>query len=97
MVQSRSISRQSVSRRFVLKGAAASMMVPAFAGAGVLSSAKFASAQDASDFRMEYTNFPTLDPQFVTNGMWFAAEGLFEGVTRLANGGVDAVGAAAES
>ena len=97
MVQSRSFNRHSVSRRSLLKGSAASMMVPAFAGAGVLSTARFASAQDASDFRMEYVNFPTLDPQFVTNGMWFAAEGLFEGVTRLANGGVDAVGAAAES
>ena len=34
-------------------------------------------------FRMFYPNFPTLDPQIVTNGMWFAAEGLLEGLVQL--------------
>ncbi len=93
-----SLTRQTISRRTTVKGMVAAMAAPAFAGAGSLAFARTAAAQSEGDYRFEYGNFPTVDPQFVTNsGMWFAAEGLFEGVTQLANGGVDAVGAMAES
>lgn len=97
MSVSHSLTKQSISRRSLMKGSAAAMTIPAFAGLGIMHRANLASAQDGADFRMEYVNFPTLDPQFVTNGMWFAAEGLLEGLTKLENGGVDAVGAMAET
>lgn len=97
MSNSHSLTKQSISRRSLVKGSAAAITIPAFAGLGFMNRANLAHAQDGSDFRMEYVNFPTLDPQFVTNGMWFSAEGLLEGVTKLENGGVDAVGAMAEN
>jgi oligopeptide transport system substrate-binding protein len=94
-------TRPTTSRRNFVAGAAgiagAAIATPAFAGPGFLARATAARAQDGAVFRMGYPNFPTLDPQFVTNGMWFAAEGLLEGVTKLAEGGTVAEPAAAES
>jgi peptide/nickel transport system substrate-binding protein/oligopeptide transport system substrate-binding protein len=80
-------------------GAAAALAAatPAFAAPSFRARAELGSAQDGSVFRMFYPNFPTLDPQLVTNGMWFAAEGLLEGLVQLGAGGTEAVPAAAES
>jgi peptide/nickel transport system substrate-binding protein/oligopeptide transport system substrate-binding protein len=69
----------------------------AWAAPGFRSRAALANAQEGAIFRMFYPNFPTLDPQVVTNGMWFDAEGLLEGLVTLAEGGTEAVAAAAES
>ncbi len=95
-------TRTSTRRGFIagtagVAGAAALGLGSASAAPGILARAKAANAQDGAVFRMQYTNFPTLDPQFVTNGMWFAAEGLLEGVTKLSEGGTVPEPAAAES
>ena len=93
-----------LSRRHILgaagataAGAALGATRPAWATPGLLARATRANAQEGSIFRMFYPNFPTLDPQVVTNGMWFDAEGLLEGLVTLGAGGTEAVAAAAES
>ena len=93
-----------VSRRRLLGsatgiGAAAAFAVTgqAWAAPGFRARAEHANAQDGAVFRMFYPNFPSLDPQIVTNGMWFDAEGLLEGLVQLGSGGTEAVPAAAES
>ena len=93
-----------VSRRHLLGsaagiGAGAALLgtSQAWAAPGFRARAQQANAQDGATLRMFYPNFPTLDPQIVTNGMWFAAEGLLEGLVQLGAGGTEATAAAAES
>jgi ABC-type transport system substrate-binding protein len=56
-----------------------------------------AFAQGTEPLSIFYTNFPVIDPQVVTNGMWFDAIFLLEGLTTIGAGGTEAVPAAAES
>jgi oligopeptide transport system substrate-binding protein len=97
-------NRIRLTRRTLLGSAAAAgaattlgMARPAWAAPGFRNRAREANAQDGAVFRMFYPNFPTLDPQIVTNGMWFDAEGLLEGLVQLGVAGTEAVPAAAES
>lgn len=108
MTQSARTETSRISRRRILQGAAGAGLAVAAAtvaispatwasaAPGFRARASLANAQDGSIFRMFYPNFPTLDPQIVTNGMWFDAEGLLEGLVQLGKGGTEAVPAAAE-
>lgn len=75
--------------------AAATRGASTLAAPGV-SSAIDQRAQSAGALRIFYPNFPVLDPQVVTNGMWFAAAALLEGLVTLGPSGTEAVPAAAE-
>src|SRR5207249_855221 len=64
--------------------------VASIAGAAVvalLASCSFGGTDSTSknhdSLTMEYQNFPILDPQRVTWGMWLAASGLYEGLVEL--------------
>jgi len=94
-LQDMKATRRAVLGAAALGGVAA--VAPAWAGPSFRQRAGLAGAQDGAIFRMFYPNFPTLDPQIVTNGMWFDAEGLLEGLVQLGAGGTEAVPAAAES
>lgn len=46
--------------------------------------------------RMTFNNFPVLDPQVVTDGMWLAERGIFEGLVAQNEKGTDVVPATAD-
>ncbi len=74
----------------VVASGASALAAPGFTGA------IGQRAQSAGALRIFYPNFPVLDPQVVTNGMWFAAAALLEGLVTLGPSGTEAVPAAAE-
>jgi ABC-type transport system substrate-binding protein len=84
----------SLSRRKLLGGAVAAGAATMF-GSGAARNLAF--AQGTEPLNIFYTNFPVVDPQVVTNGMWFDAIFLLEGLTTIGSGGTEAVPAAAES
>lgn len=53
------------------------------------------SKKGEKSLRMEFSNFPIIDPQSVTYGEWLSASALFEGVVRLNKDGSNVVPAAA--
>jgi oligopeptide transport system substrate-binding protein len=55
------------------------------------------SKKGEKSLRMEYSNFPIIDPQSVTYGEWLSASALFEGVVRLNKDGSNVEPAAATS
>ncbi|MGH2562713.1 MAG: peptide ABC transporter substrate-binding protein [Thermomicrobiales bacterium] len=55
-----------------------------------------AKQAEGSLLRFRYPNFPILDPHFVTNGMWFDATALLEGLTVADEAGTAAIPGAAE-
>jgi ABC-type oligopeptide transport system substrate-binding subunit len=54
------------------------------------------SSKSHDSITMEYQNFPILDPQRVTWGMWLAASGLYEGLVELTPDGRSATPGTAE-
>lgn len=81
-------------------------VVAASLGAAVIAAALTGCFADAPEddtvvgeksITIEWSNFPNLDPQVVTQGMWFSAAGIFEGLVVQNDAGDDVQPAVAES
>src|ERR687896_635952 len=95
----RSTRRQFLGRSTLLGGSLAALG-PQAVGAGgryELRGARPLAQAEAGVLRMQYVNFPILDPHVVTTGMWFAAAALLEGLVVADEAGTAAVAGAAES
>lgn len=91
-------------RRFLghsaLLGAAVALGGPKAAGAvGQSQLHRLTAANQAAGgvLNIRYTNFPIVDPQVVTNGMWFCAAALLEGLVVADEAGTAAIPATAET
>jgi ABC-type oligopeptide transport system substrate-binding subunit len=62
-----------------------------------LRGARSLAQSEAGVLRIQYVNFPILDPHVVTTGMWFDAAALLEGLVVADEAGTAAVAGAAES
>ncbi len=54
------------------------------------------NGKPAQVMRLDFPNFPVIDPQVITNGMWLALRGVFEGLVAQNDDGSDVIPAVAE-
>ncbi|REF35123.1 peptide ABC transporter substrate-binding protein [Thermasporomyces composti] len=108
-ILSRVIVTKGTTRRELLRGTS---LLALFASTGALTSCSLfensgtepsggggggGDGKPAQVLRLGFPNFPVLDPQVITNGMWLALRGILEGLVQQSPDGSEVIPAVAES